>query len=97
MLATLGPLISEDVAESLENPKSELQEMLQARGEAPVYQLVSQDGPPHARTFTLEVLVADKVMGSGTGRTKKEAEAVAAAAAIGRLTKRRKTRHPNAF
>ncbi len=81
-LATLGPLISEDAAASLENPKSELQELLQARGETPVYRLVSQDGPPHARTFTVEVEVAGAAMGSGSGRTKKEAEAAAAAAAL---------------
>ncbi len=92
VLATLGPLISEDVAASLENPKSELQETLQARGKAPSYRLVSQDGPPHARTFTVEVEVAGQVMGSGSGHTKKEAEAVAAAAAIKRLEKPRKTR-----
>jgi len=94
VLATLGPLISEDVAASLENPKSELQETLQARGETPVYRLISQEGPPHARTFTLEVEVAGKVMGSGSGRTKKEAEAAAAAAAIERLARRRRARQP---
>ena len=94
VLATLGPLISEDVAASLENPKSELQETLQARGETPVYRLISQEGPPHARTFTLEVEVAGKVMGSGSGRTKKEAEAAAAAAALERLAKRRRARQP---
>jgi ribonuclease-3 len=94
VLATLGPLISEDVAASLENPKSALQEMLQARGEAPVYQLVSQEGPPHARTFKLEVLVDGKVMGSGCGHTKKDAEAAAAAAAMERLARRRAPRRP---
>jgi ribonuclease-3 len=94
VLATLGPLISEDVAGSLENPKSELQERLQARGKAPAYQLVSQDGPPHARTFTVEVSVGGTVLGSGIGHTKKEAEAVAAAAAIRRLAKPSRTRRP---
>jgi len=94
VLATLGPLISEDVAASLENPKSELQERLQARGEAPTYRLVSQDGPPHARTFTLEVEVDGVVLGVGSGRTKKEAEAAAAAAAMKRLAKRPRTRRP---
>jgi ribonuclease-3 len=94
VLATLGPLISEDVAASLENPKSELQEKLQARGETPVYRLVSQEGPPHARTFTVEVVVVGVAMGSGSGGTKKEAEAAAAAAAIGQLAKARRPRRP---
>jgi ribonuclease III len=94
VLATLGPLISEDVAVSLENPKSELQEKLQARGETPVYRLVSQEGPPHARTFTVEVVVVGVVMGSGCGGTKKEAEAAAAAAAISQFAKVRRSRRP---
>ena len=94
VLATLGPLISEDVAASLENPKSELQERLQARGKTPAYRLTSQDGPPHARTFTVEVEVGGKVMGVGSGHTKKEAEAAAAAAAIERLSKPARSRRP---
>ena len=94
VLATLGPLISADVAVYAENPKSELQETLQARGKAPAYRLVSQDGPPHARTFTVEVEVGGQVMGSGSGPTKKEAEAVAASAAITRLAKPKRTRRP---
>jgi ribonuclease-3 len=96
VLATLGPLISEDVAASLENPKSELQERLQARGKAPLYRLVSQDGPPHARTFTVEVEVDGRVMGTGGGHTKKEAEAVAAAQALAGLAKPKRTRRPKA-
>lgn len=85
VLATLGPLISEEVAATPENPKSELQEITQARGEAPVYRLVSQEGPPHARTFTCEVDIAGEMVGSGTGRTKKEAEARAALSALERV------------
>ena len=68
--------------------------MLQARGETPVYRLVSQEGPPHARTFTVEVVVAGAAMGSGSGRTKKEAEAAAAAAAIAQFAKARRSRPP---
>ena len=94
VLATLGPLIREDVAANLENPKSELQERLQARGDTPVYHLISQEGPPHARTFTIEVEVAGEVMGSGSGLTKKEAEAAAALAALATLKRQRRTRRP---
>jgi len=94
VLRTLGPRISEDVAVSLENPKSELQELLQARKQSPVYRLVSQDGPPHARTFTIEVTVAGEVAGTGSGHTKKVAEAEAARAALTALAKRPRTRRP---
>lgn len=82
---TLGPLISAEAAGSPENPKSLLQELLQARGDTPVYEIHGEQGPPHDRTFTAVVQVADKVLGTGVGRTKKEAEAQAAAAALHRL------------
>lgn len=85
VLATLGPRISEDVANSPENPKSLLQEALQARGVLPTYRLAGQEGPPHDRTFTSEVLAGDEVIGSGTGSSKKEAEARAAASALDSL------------
>lgn len=89
VVRTLGPLISADVAETPENPKSALQEVTQARGDAPAYRVVSQDGPPHSRTFTCVVEVGGKELGKGSGRTKKEAEAAAAQAALTRLAKRR--------
>jgi len=80
--ATLTPLISEEVASYPENPKSALQELVQSQGESPRYRIDSQEGPPHARVFTASVEVDGQVIGSGTGRTKKEAEAAAAAAAL---------------
>jgi ribonuclease-3 len=90
VLDTLGPLITQEAAESPENPKSALQELTQARGEAPTYRVVGQSGPPHARIFTAVVEVAGKELGEGSGHTKKEAEAHAANAALERLRKRRR-------
>ncbi|HEY5540168.1 MAG TPA: ribonuclease III [Coriobacteriia bacterium] len=90
VLRTVGPLIAAGAAENPENPKSALQELTQARGDAPSYRVISQDGPPHARTFTAVVEVAGKRLGEGTGRTKKEAEAAAAGAALKRLQRRTK-------
>jgi len=90
VLRTLGPLITEDVATTPENPKSELQEIVQANGQSPHYTTLAEDGPPHDRTFSVQVEVDGKVLGKGTGRTKREAEAVAAAAAIKRLNRRPK-------
>ncbi|HYN30321.1 MAG TPA: ribonuclease III [Dermatophilaceae bacterium] len=61
--------------------KTSLQELtaLHAVG-APGYRLV-EEGPEHAKTFTAEVFVAGEVCGTGTGRTKKDAEQRAAAQA----------------
>jgi ribonuclease-3 len=85
VLTTLGPLITEDVAGTPENPKSLLQEVVQARGNSAVYTTLSEEGPPHDRTFTVAVDIAGERFGEGVGRTKREAEAAAAAAALGVL------------
>jgi ribonuclease-3 len=61
--------------------KSSLQELTVARGMgAPVY-VVSATGPDHDKEFTAAVVVMDTEYGRGIGRTKKEAELKAAAAA----------------
>lgn len=82
VLATLGPLISEEVADAPENPKSMLQEVTQMSGDTPVYRITGHAGPPHDRTFSAVVEVGGKVVGEGSGRSKKEAEVAAAAAAL---------------
>lgn len=87
VLRTLGPLITEDVATTPESPKSQLQELVQARGECAVYHTIAAEGPPHDRTFSVSVDVAGATLGSGTGRTKREAEAAAASAALSALAK----------
>lgn len=94
VLATLGPLITEDTAATPENPKSLLQEIIQARGQSPVYETLSADGPPHDRTFSVAVEVEGKRLGTGIGRTKREAEALAAAMALAVLTKPSPKRRP---
>ncbi|PWW23228.1 ribonuclease-3 [Geodermatophilus normandii] len=61
--------------------KTSLQELGAARGlGAPVYD-VTDEGPPHAKTFTAAVSLAGVVRGRGRGRTKKAAEQEAAEAA----------------
>ena len=63
--------------------KTKLQEYLQEGGEIEiVYDLVKFEGPPHRRTFYVNVLVKGKIMGSGTGFSKKEAEQNAAKQAL---------------
>jgi ribonuclease-3 len=68
--------------------KSRLQELTQSRFQsAPVYHLVSESGPDHAKRFVIEVIVNSEVMGSGSGGTKKAAETEAARLALERLTR----------
>jgi ribonuclease-3 len=61
--------------------KTLLQELTARRFDlAPVY-VVSESGPDHAKTFTASVLVSGRQVGSGSGRSKKVAEQLAAEAA----------------
>ncbi len=68
------------------DPKTRLQELLQARGEAtPSYRVLDMRGPDHAREFAVDVRVSERVLGQGTGRSKREAEQAAAAAALAEM------------
>jgi ribonuclease-3 len=63
--------------------KSRLQQMVQTRWQAiPSYRTVAAEGPDHAKVFTVEVLVGDRTLGQGQGRSKKEAESKAAQQAL---------------
>jgi ribonuclease-3 len=70
----------------IENPKGELQELLQAVSpEAPYYEVVSATGPDHDRVFECTVHHGGKELARGTGKSKKAAESEAALAALRRL------------
>lgn len=62
--------------------KSALQERLARRGEIVTYAVVSEQGPPHDRTFMVVAAVGGRELGSGAGRSKKDAEQEAARAAL---------------
>ena len=65
------------------NPKGELQEVLQAiHNEAPAYRVIGESGPDHRRVFQSEVFWCGKVLAAGKGKSKKDAEARAAAEAL---------------
>jgi ribonuclease III len=65
------------------DPKSRLQEVVQARWQrAPSYRTVKEEGPEHSKTFTVEVGVQGRVLASGAGPSKQEAERQAARQAI---------------
>lgn len=66
--------------------KSELQELLSARGVTPPeYRLAEESGPPHDRRFMFHVLIDGRVAGEGQGRSKKIAQQAAASRALNRV------------
>ena len=66
--------------------KSELQERLARTGATVSYEVAGEAGPPHDRTFEVRATVAGDEIGSGSGRSKKEAEQAAAARALEQLS-----------
>ncbi|MBE0557305.1 MAG: ribonuclease III, partial [Proteobacteria bacterium] len=48
----------------------------------PRYTVIAEEGPDHDRRFTVEVSVGSNALGTGTGRSKKDAEQSAAANAL---------------
>jgi ribonuclease-3 len=67
------------------NPKGHLQEVLQAISPiSPVYPIVDQSGPEHQKKFVAKIIWDGRELGSGDGRSKKEAEVAAARDALQR-------------
>lgn len=80
----------------LENPKGELQELLQAASaEPPQYHVVSATGPDHDRVFECTVHHAGIELARGHGKSKKAAESEAALAALKALRQERKAMTPD--
>ena len=68
--------------------KTELQELVQQQpGQMISYELIGESGPDHDKRFSFRVSINGKAAGEGTGRTKKEAEQMAAHAALEALRK----------
>ena len=68
--------------------KTILQEIVQEKGTQPVeYVLIAEEGPDHNKSFTVEARVNGRLMGTGTGHTKKAAEQAAAYQAIREIKK----------
>ena len=66
--------------------KTTLQELVQQKkNQVLTYALTAQSGPDHDKTFTVEVSLNDRVVGTGTGSSKKRAEQDAARTAIEKL------------
>lgn len=66
-----------------QDPKSRFQEMAQEKhGLTPSYQLLHHTGPDHARTFTVGAFIGAERIATGEGKSKQEAEQMAAEKAI---------------
>lgn len=84
----LDPLLAQGVAEIRSgqgdrDPKSLLQEWVQARGgEAPLYRIVAESGPDHSKYFEVEVVVEGRAVARGEGRSKQAASKIAAREAL---------------
>lgn len=66
--------------------KSEIQELLQAKGKGAniTYEIDREEGPAHDKTFYVHLEYNGQILGSGSGKSKKEAEQNAAKAALER-------------
>ncbi len=63
--------------------KSLLQEIIQEQSRiSPTYRVAKSEGPDHDKTFWVEAMVQQRVLGSGKGKSKQEAEQAAAADAL---------------
>ena len=61
------------------DPKSYVQELAQKiDSETPVYRTLREDGPDHDKVFTVGIYVGDKLLGTGSGHSKQEAQTEAA-------------------
>ncbi len=68
------------------DPKSRFQEKSQeAKGITPHYQILEESGPDHAKTFTVGLYLNDKLISTGTGSSKQEAQISAAEAGLQEL------------
>jgi ribonuclease-3 len=82
--------------DSDQNFKSALLEYAQGeRLTLPYYFVISEDGPPHKKVFTVGVRLGDEVLGEGTGKSKKSAEQLAAKEAFTKLVARRNAQSEN--
>lgn len=80
----LAELLKQKEAEVVkDNPKGSLQEAVQQNGkEAPVYRIVSEEGPAHERSYEAAVWIEGEEIARGRAGSKRNAEALAAAAAL---------------
>ena len=78
-----SPLIADVPTAASKDFKSRLQELAQAKLQtAPTYTVLSEQGPDHAKTFEIAILIGDREYARAFGRSKKEAQQNAAERAL---------------
>jgi ribonuclease-3 len=83
LLPFLEDELSNQKSQRFNDYKTTLQEIIQQNPEEHLdYVLVGESGPDHNKTFTVEVHLNSNVIGTGRGRSKKEAEQQAARQAL---------------
>ena len=88
VLSKLGSHLERVRAEGIgRNYKALLQEFTQAKfKQLPTYRVVEASGPDHDKGFTVEVVLGDRVLGAGSGKSKRAAEMEAARSAWEKAT-----------
>jgi ribonuclease-3 len=67
--------------------KTQLQEIIQKSNEQTItYEIIGEKGPDHSKVFVSQVKLDNEVIGVGEGRTKKEAEQMAAKASLKKIS-----------
>jgi len=87
VLALCGPELERPMLPlALKPPKSRLQELAYQRaGRPPSYRVLSVEGPAHERRYEVDVALEGIVLGTGEGRSRRDAETEAAAMALATL------------
>lgn len=82
------PVINSLSVDNLKDDKSLLQEKTQERDKiTPTYKLINDEGPDHAKIFTMGVYLGKKKLAEGRGRSRQEAEEAAAKDALEKFYK----------
>jgi ribonuclease-3 len=85
----LETLAAENPRMSAADAKTELQELVQARGwPLPHYTVAAESGPEHEKSFAVQCAVGEELLGVGQGSSKKQGEQNAARAALAELARR---------
>lgn len=78
-----GEEIETTLKSPLQNSKAILQDMCQKKFQLmPLYQVITETGPDHSKSFDVAVLIEGKLVGRGRGSSKKEAQQAAAQDAL---------------
>ena len=80
------PKVAKGQYEQVKDYKTTLQEELQVDGDITIrYEVISEEGPAHAKSFEVRVMANNKELSRGKGRSKKMAEQEAARKALDQL------------